>query len=535
MNPPSVRVFSIPLTPPIAKPAPAPPPSPSPTVIPDTTPVQSNILFPGSNPTQVHAVPNWKWDRIKDPLPPDGVIGSTRHEEGPFNQEYFRKDLEREAVLNVDFYYQFVKEVAGLVGQGTTADQFWKSTEAGGRAIETIISNLNLERIDRPWTDEETRARLAAIRTDLLTANDQAKDISAVKAFKDPQTQRLASLIQLAPQLGVINRLEGMAIPKEQIEALLQAVSSPSTTTTPSLITEAERRDYQDKIDRYGSIAEYYNAETKVIQEEALNEEMKVLILLNAQLQKDYLASRDKLSFIRLDQRMANVDKNITQALERIQGNLSVKFKNIQDRVAKLMQIQNLIEKQRQQQQQQQQTSASSQLPVQPPSDNIRLTDGSYLENVNDPSLMLLKLMFRPNKTISESELKAWDALYYGGKYFATIKASTSNNDAKSVKEKLELIRLVDQMLRSSEDPGVAWRKSPHNFGMIFLTDNFQSALNMAYERVRKPCKKEWVHLIDLMTHDQVHTWFAKLVSLEIAEQSYMFPGRYVLYCLFIV
>lgn len=58
------------------------------------------------------------------------------------------------------------------------------------------------------------------------------------------------------------------------------------------------------------------------------------------------------------------------------------------------------------------------------------------------------------------------------------------------------------------------------------MTDDFRAALTMAYERVRKRCSKQWVVLIDLMTHDQTRTYFAKLVSYELAESAYMFPGR---------
>ncbi len=116
---------------------------------------------------------------------------------------------------------------------------------------------------------------------------------------------------------------------------------------------------------------------------------------------------------------------------------------------------------------------------------------------------------------------------YYGGTYFQSAKARASANDPKTIKERIELARQLDRMLRVV-DPGVGWRKTPHNIGFLLVTDQFSTALKMAYERVRKVCRKEWVPLVDLMTHDQVYVYFARLVAYEIAEQSYQFPGRYM-------
>lgn len=157
--------------------------------------------------------------------------------------------------------------------------------------------------------------------------------------------------------------------------------------------------------------------------------------------------------------------------------------------------------------------------------------------------MMLLKLMFRKDTgSISEGELKAWDAYFYNGRFFEEAKRASTRDerDPKVLLERVRLVRelqaLVETFVKDQTSAagggefasGAAWRETPVNIGMIFLADDFRASLDMAYDKVRKVALKEWVPKIDLMTHEQTRTYFAKLVAYELFESMSMTPSRYV-------
>jgi hypothetical protein len=77
-----------------------------------------------------------------------------------------------------------------------------------------------------------------------------------------------------------------------------------------------------------------------------------------------------------------------------------------------------------------------------------------------------------------------------------------------------------------TSDSGMAWREAPIQLGAILVSSEFRSATLLSYDKIRKVAKKQEVPLIDLMAHEQVSTYFAKLVALEMADPTAGFGGR---------
>lgn len=417
-----------------------------------------------------------------------------RFEEGAFNYEYFEQVLLREAAMYADKWFLFVEEVAGFTGQGTRAEQFWRASETGGRAIEVIFENLNLSKPDpESFLGTTAESYLEKAQKQLSKHDDRSEDVRSLQdaARRNPydseRLQRLARTVELSSQLRTVSSIgEGSAIPKEVLDALLKTGGGEDVSSI-----EEARREYTRSLQGAKNSDEW-----------EIRERQKITIEYdNARLaqEKNPDATTRKAELARLERERDAARERVRKEGERLVG----------------------LEKQIRAADTSKTTSSARSS-----TGTVRLSDGSYLEDINNPEVMLLKLMFRPGRAVSDSELKAWDALYYGGTFFANVKNRGAANDPKSIRERLMLAKEIDKMMRGATENGVGWRKAPQNIGMLFVTAQFRAALNMAYERVRKVCRKEWVPLVDLMTHDQTHTYFAKLVAYEIAEAGYTFPGR---------
>lgn len=91
----------------------------------------------------------------------------------------------------------------------------------------------------------------------------------------------------------------------------------------------------------------------------------------------------------------------------------------------------------------------------------------------------------------------------------------------------LQAQRRILQMLQQGK-ASAQWRRAPENTGIVFLTPKFQFALQMAFSRVKLVAGCQHVPLIDLMTHQEVRTYYAYLVALEMAGASNTLnPTRY--------
>jgi hypothetical protein len=146
-----------------------------------------------------------------------------------------------------------------------------------------------------------------------------------------------------------------------------------------------------------------------------------------------------------------------------------------------------------------------------------------HLERINDPNVMLLRLMVQGKA--NDSALRAWDALYHQGQFFSRAKSVV---DPKDQMARLQLEQMIQRMAKEGDVSGVAWREAPLNLGALLVTDELRMAISMAYEKVRNVSGKGWVTLIDLITHARVRVYFAKLTALEMLDPTSGSAGRYL-------
>ncbi len=517
---------------PLAPPPPPPPPPPQRSIedviseLPSPAPAAEPAGLSLENPT-VHEIVGFRW---QEPMPPDGelnerddegnVIGpNVRHEDEPFNDDYFREQLAREAVVQADQVYQFVQLVAGFTGMGATAEQYWRASETGGRAVHAILDNLgDLARGPGGGSDDRAdkgeRAAANAARRRIFEGDARKKDLDALVANAPLASaelqQRAAAILKNGEQLKALAKagnakgaeggetLLGDAVSKEFLRSLASSGASASSMA---------EQEYQRALDGQANAEAWLQAK--------INSEQAVLVRTLASLQA------------------------ISTPAQRQASESQIR----REHETRLQQARQRAERMREYERKRPAAASAAAPPGQPAGDmemkdadaaTVRLTDGTYVDDANNAELMLLRMMFRPDgRSINAAELQAWDALYYDGRFFETRKNEAkkaasgggASRELKEIRERLELEREISRVLRR-DSSGIEWRKTPTNVGLLFLTPPFVSALKMAYERVRKVCGKEWVPLVDLMTHDQVHVYFARLVSYEIAEQQYQFPGR---------
>lgn len=410
-----MRVFSVPAVKPKPPPLPLPPPPPEQPVVPKAflppppPPPQKLVsLEVIGDETSIHEVPNWKWDRLKEPLPPDGELWkrdadgkktgepNRSYDEGAFDSEYLEADLQREAVLAADLWFQFVRTVAGFTGQGASAEQFWKASEIGGRAVETIFANLNLSKIGAESVVGSREREAIRKSGKIFEKDDRAEDLKDLRRrpLADERLQRQAeAAIKLSGPLRAIagsGAGGGTTLPKELVEALMAKRAEP----TPPSGAHPQADAYRTMISKgFSNVELYALARKKQIEDEAKKEKQDIA--------KKYP-----------DPNAPNRGKEL-RALETTFKDLMARL----DReIIALRDYERFVSTTKT-------TAAAAPIPLpgepvpmdingKPEEPTVRLPDGTYLEDVNDPDLTLIKLMFRPGRTISGSELQAWDALY---------------------------------------------------------------------------------------------------------------------------
>ena len=135
--------------------------------------------------------------------------------------------------------------------------------------------------------------------------------------------------------------------------------------------------------------------------------------------------------------------------------------------------------------------------------------DGHIIYGVNDKWAMLVRIML--NKP-SDPALRAWKLLYTDDVDDPT---STSASPAKREAYLRDLAKLYALLRRGEGD--VDWVQAPQHTGYIFFNDNFGGAVMAALADVRIVCGKQWATELSLMTHEDVRTWFARLVGYYLS------------------
>jgi hypothetical protein len=465
-----VRIFAVPVKPP---PAPLPP----------VAAAEASLII--DVPLE-HRVPGW--DR-SEPMPPDGKLWKDKErtepnraydEQGAFDTEYFIEMRKRQAILEADLIYQFVVDVAGLAGQGVSADDFWRAKETGGRAVETVFRNLDLSRAALEGISGNMRDDVKNEAHRVFKTNERVSDEKRiVEAFTNEASKRAARQAIAASQLKATYDLKGITLPPEFTTLLAAESAGGVPASGPDVNEYHQLRNATPGF----TVAAYEQQERdRLKRDEAAGK------ALDSTSQPEQVTARGR--------RIQALNEELTKRIERLRRAEALANGVTSAGVAPL-----------------------------PSEASVRLTDGTYLgEEINDPKLMLIKLMFRPAHVINQAELDAWDRVYYDGKYKQLVKNDT---DPRAVRDRLELARTIDRLLRTS-DPGVSWRQTPTNIGILFLTPQFRSALKMAHDRLRNVCHKHWVPLEDLMTHREVEMYFAQLVAYQIARNASLFPGRFL-------
>lgn len=534
--PPVQAPTSAPILQPEPAPSPAPqpqPPPPPPPLIPVSSvqPVAASILDDSAVASVLeqsgagHIIPNWPWDRTRQPLAPDGVLWddpltkTRRHtlDDGPYNAEYFEEHLLRKTLVNyVDLWFQFVTLVAGHLGRGTTAQQFWTAQESGGRAIETIFTNLDLL---RPATEgargEAALKHLEDVAKHVFSTQDaRTRDAEQLgkqlPAFGTERAKRLATAAQLAPQLKALQSIPGgdLIVSQDLLRQLGAAAASNAPSGTGAAFTggpvpavsQDDRDFYTERIRLDSTIEEY---------ELRMNREIDVAVgrAAGSGTPQQQRATQEEIRLLR--QRLANDLIRLRDIKERIDRERAARATGT-TRPQTLPTVSTGAEG----------TAAAAATP------NVRLQDGSYLDDINDPKLTLLRMLFREGRAITESELKAWDTIFYDAQYFALAKARAAESDPDTIRKRIELARTVDRMLRGATESGVGWREDPSNVGALFTTPDFQAGLQSAFDRIRYVSAVQDVPRIDLMTHERVRGYFAELVASFIRTRMPVFAGR---------
>ena len=129
---------------------------------------------------------------------------------------------------------------------------------------------------------------------------------------------------------------------------------------------------------------------------------------------------------------------------------------------------------------------------------------GHLVAGVNNQHIMLLRLLLRG---ATQWDLQAWRLLY-----------NVPDKSPDTVEGRARLLKDIATMralLRRGEG-GVDWVRAPQHTGYIFFSDSFGAAVTAAMADIHGICGHPEVCELDLMTHERVRVYFARLVANQL-------------------
>lgn len=457
------------------------------------------------------------------PLPPDGQYWEdpktktkrhTHENDRFFGEDYMRDLAKRRAIIEADLVYEFVELVAGYSGQSTTADQYWKASAAGGRAVETIFTNLYTDSQPGGSSTGLSGGDAEKLREEVMKQvftpgkNDFIDDIQQVKlsGASEQAAKQMAMLLEFSSRLELIRKLSEeskgkISIPSALFELTKDVKAQFAARGDPSVPYGLKADEYKrltEELHKYGIPLPSVDADPREYTEAVRQYEDKRRSIDAATLVADRTANSDMLQTRRERQ-----VKELNDIVLRIQVWKEPSSSSATGGGAGG----GTIEK------------------------KANLFSGDGYVDVSDAKMLLLRLMLRSGPSgINEAVLKAWDAVYYDGKFFGRFQKQSKQAEKDRLQQlriNLEAARSIEKMLRK-DSGGQTWRESPLNTGLLFVTPQFKASVLFAHHLIRNVCDKQEVPLIDLMTHENVYVYFAQFVAFVIEKQAHRFPGRYM-------